>query len=220
MNNSIGFKATNKDFKCKDIQFSLNKKYIHQGKISLCNSGFHFCKKLTDVLEYYTLEDRFFIIRYNSENYSTDGNKSVTDEIEFLEEITEENLFNIMGKYNCDNDDFLLFSIRKNYSLELVKFLVEKGANVQADDNYTLIYAFYNGNLEVIKFLVEKGANIQADDNYALRYASYNGNLEVVKYLVEKGADVQAKNNCALIWASRNKHLEVVNFLVEKGAIY
>ena len=45
-------------------------------------------------------------------------------------------------------------------------------------------------NVETIKYLVEKGADVYADNNYAVRMASQNGHLEVVKYLVEKGAQI------------------------------
>ncbi|BCS82768.1 putative ankyrin repeat protein [Cotonvirus japonicus] len=74
------------------------------------------------------------------------------------------------------------------------------------------------GHLEVVKFLVERGADIQECNNCAVQWASRKGHLEVVKLLVEKGADIQECNNCAVQWASRRGHLEVVKFLVDKGA--
>ena len=39
------------------------------------------------------------------------------------------------------------------------------------------------GHLEVVKYLVENGANIHGRDDLAIRWASENGHLEVVKYL-------------------------------------
>jgi ankyrin repeat protein len=41
-----------------------------------------------------------------------------------------------------------------------------------------------------LNYLIEHGADIQANNNYAVRWASVNGHLEVVKYLVEHGAIV------------------------------
>ncbi|BCS82912.1 putative ankyrin repeat protein [Cotonvirus japonicus] len=73
-------------------------------------------------------------------------------------------------------------------------------------------------HLDVVKFLVEQGTNIQAKDNCAIRLASENGHCNVIKFLVERGADIQANDNHAVRWASRNGHLEVVKFLVENGA--
>ena len=46
------------------------------------------------------------------------------------------------------------------------------------------------GHLEVVKFLVEKRANIQADNNYAVKCASMYGHLEVVKFLIANGAEL------------------------------
>ena len=43
--------------------------------------------------------------------------------------------------------------------------------------------------MEVVKCLVEKGAEVNMKDNYdetALHYATDNGHLEVVKYLLVK----------------------------------
>jgi ankyrin repeat protein len=42
--------------------------------------------------------------------------------------------------------------------------------------------------LEVVKLLIENGADVSAEDNEALRWASYFGYLEVAKLLIENGA--------------------------------
>jgi len=120
-------------------------------------------------------------------------------------------------KFNLDiNSTFRWAS--SNGHLEVVKFLVEKGADIHADDNYAFCWASKNGHLEVVKFLVEKGADIHANNNVALRLASMNAQLEIIKFLVEKGVDIHADNEYALRFASYNGHLEVVKLLVEKGA--
>ena len=97
----------------------------------------------------------------------------------------------------------MLFTACELRHLDVVKYLVEKGADIHAANDYALRYASFNGHLDVVKYLVEKGANIHAVDDYALRYAADNGRLDVVKYLVEKGA--------------RNGHLDVVEYL--KGIV-
>jgi hypothetical protein len=42
----------------------------------------------------------------------------------------------------------------------------------------------------IVKYLVDKGANIHDFDDYALLWSAANGHLEIVEYLVEKGANV------------------------------
>ncbi|CAK9253192.1 unnamed protein product, partial [Sphagnum jensenii] len=48
------------------------------------------------------------------------------------------------------------------------------------------------GHLDVVKYLVEKGADVKAANKYGytpLHWAASSGKLDIVKYLVEKGAD-------------------------------
>ncbi|KAJ7830078.1 ankyrin repeat-containing domain protein [Mycena olivaceomarginata] len=56
-----------------------------------------------------------------------------------------------------------------------------------------LHYASLNGHIEVVEFLLERGANFNATDkanNTALHNASARGRTDVVKLLVEHGVDV------------------------------
>lgn len=97
-------------------------------------------------------------------------------------------------------------------NLDIVKYLVENGASI---DNKNLLYsAIGGGNLEIVKYLVEKGANI--NDPHLLSYAVECDNFEIVKYLVDKGANVN--NSSTLSNAVLNNNLEIVKYLVEKGA--
>jgi hypothetical protein len=92
----------------------------------------------------------------------------------------------------------------------VVKFLVEKGADIHADHELSLIWASAEGHLEIVKFLLEKGAVIDS----AIEFACFGCHLELVKFLVEKGANV----NFGLRNARFTKHFEIARFLVQKGA--
>jgi ankyrin repeat protein len=59
--------------------------------------------------------------------------------------------------------------------------------NKQSQLNYDLINASKLGDLVNVKSLIEKGADIHANEDYALQVASEFGHLEVVKFLAEKG---------------------------------
>ena len=54
--------------------------------------------------------------------------------------------------------------------------------------NEELLWASENGHLEIVKLLIENGADVSAKDNEAFRMASENGYLEIVRLLIENGA--------------------------------
>ncbi|KAF8832890.1 hypothetical protein HHX47_DHR1001693 [Lentinula edodes] len=78
-------------------------------------------------------------------------------------------------------------------NLDIVKFLVENGANVNAhggDCGNALQTAICWGKVDIMKFLVENGANVNAcggEHGNALQAAVYLGRADIVKYLVEQG---------------------------------
>ena len=112
-------------------------------------------------------------------------------------------------------------------SLEEIKELLKKGADVNVSDKYgdtALMVAAINGQLEVVKCLVEGGADLEAKDgdgDTALLGAAIKGKLDVVKYLAECGAELDVKDKygiTALMRAVSWEQLDVVKCLVELGA--
>ena len=64
-----------------------------------------------------------------------------------------------------------------------------------------LMFASLNGHTDIVKLLIEKGANIDAGINLenetALMFSSKNGHIDVVKTLLEKGADVKIRDSAS-----------------------
>ena len=81
--------------------------------------------------------------------------------------------------------------------------------------NTTLMRASNYGYLEVVKLLLEHGADVHAHEDEALKWASMNGHTEVVKLLLEHGADVHACEDEALKSASVRGYVEIVKLLRE-----
>lgn len=117
----------------------------------------------------------------------------------------------------------------KSGHLDVVQFLVENGADVNAISlneflETPLHMAVSSGRLDVVRFLVERGAHVDSLDGVLmtpLHWAAGGCNLEVVRFLVEKGANVNARNMYGatpLHWAAANGCLDVVRFLLEVGA--
>ena len=77
--------------KCKNITYEVGKTYTYKGKIEMCSSGFHFCLKPKDVLQYYTYRKDLVIFEIEVEdgNYLTEGNKSVTNSFKVIRKVTK-----------------------------------------------------------------------------------------------------------------------------------
>ena len=89
-------------------------------------------------------------------------------------------------------DNYAVQSACERGYLELVKVLVENGANIH---NKALRKACENGNLHIVQFLVEKGVDIHAQQDLALREAAKRNHFQLVEFLLQSGADVHAKND-------------------------
>ena len=73
------------------------------------------------------------------------------------------------------------------------------------DLNEVLMWASKNGELNTVKYCLDNGADVHAEDDEALSWASDNGHTEVVKLLKEAMkekvlevtmADLEKKYNC------------------------
>jgi hypothetical protein len=82
------------------------------------------------------------------------------------------------------------------------------------------------GNLDVVKMLVENGADVDAQDVHGATplfcALSFNGNEDVVAYLIQKGADInhaiKFKDRSVLKVAIKNANLAYARMLCEAGA--
>lgn len=100
-------------------------------------------------------------------------------------------------KHTYDED-----GVKCEPNIEIIKFLIKKGADVNAK-NYTnsspLHYAvaLKNKGTEIIKLLIDKGADVNAKNCYGdtpLHRAVFRS-FENAKILIDNGADVNAKDN-------------------------
>jgi len=94
-----------------------------------------------------------------------------------------------------DNPD-----VSKNVDASKIKYLIERGADVEAKDNNgntPLHLAVWSNHIETAKLLIERGADLEAKNKYGqtpLDWASYKDNIELAKLLLDAGADVEAKD--------------------------
>ena len=108
----------------------------------------------------------------------------------------------------------------------------------EPEDFTLLHYACWHGEVEIVKKLIEKGANINAtnfDNRTPLHIAAQYGCLDVVKILVEHGANLKVKLNTGNININQNfggsdkmtpmevadcyHHEDIADYLMEKVAV-
>lgn len=126
-------------------------------------------------------------------------------------------------------------------NVETVRFLLDRGVNVNATDRYlgpALVEAASredmrhadreisrdNAQLSVVTLLLERGADPNAPGwgmRTALMSASTEGKVKIAQLLLEKGADVNAKSQdgkTAFSCAVEKGHVEIVRLLADHGA--
>nr|WP_255424128.1 ankyrin repeat domain-containing protein [Wolbachia endosymbiont of Pentalonia nigronervosa] len=128
--------------------------------------------------------------------------------------------------------DTNIINAAANGYIEVVKYLIKQGADVNAQDKdgkTALHYAAANGHVDAVKCLIEQGVEVNAAESKnrrtALHYAVANGSLELLRYLLEnlleKGSDVDVKDKheiSPLRYAVAKGNVKVVRILLEYGA--
>ncbi|KAJ7658333.1 hypothetical protein DFH06DRAFT_1472942 [Mycena polygramma] len=108
--------------------------------------------------------------------------------------------------------------------MDVIRILVEKGADVNAASGSALQSAALRNHMEIVCFLLQHGANVNAaggEYGSALLCAVREGHADIVRVLLEKGADVNAvdcEGDSALQVAAWGDHVDVVCVLLDKGA--
>lgn len=94
-----------------------------------------------------------------------------------------------------------------------IDFFIERASKEGL--NYALEWTSYWGKVDLVKKVLDKDADINANKSIALQMSCENGHIDVVKFLLEKGANINANNGAPLFNAVSNNHIDIVKFLLE-----
>ena len=119
----------------------------------------------------------------------------------------------------------LMYAI-KNYKIDIAKYLIEKGANVNAKDvkerrplHYVSIdYDRYNKQIGLAEALIKAGANVNAKDKKGNTPLHYVENVLLAEILIEARAKVNAKNKKDNTPLHYVKTKELAEALIKAGA--
>lgn len=94
--------------------------------------------------------------------------------------------------------------------LNIVKFLFDKGADVNSQEGTAIKTAAQNGHFYIVEFLIKNGANVGLD--VALGQACRRGHLDIVKILLKNGVKY---SKLILQIAVTGGYFDIVKFLVD-----
>lgn len=127
----FAYKGFEEDLTCRGFQYEIGKTYTMVGSPEICKRGFHFCRKLIDVLGYYPtaiLLDNYLYAPYDDylnlyPRHILSGNrycivevigeidcdyrydsKGVTNQIKIVRELTKEEFAAITNKERIERD--------------------------------------------------------------------------------------------------------------------
>jgi ankyrin repeat protein len=104
------------------------------------------------------------------------------------------------------------------------RFLLDQGADVNADGGAALMIAAQNGHDAMVDTLLKHGANVNANigqGRTALMAAASGGHSAIMQTLLQHGAVVDAQDEngwTALTWAARDSGQACVRLLLDRGA--
>lgn len=108
------------------------------------------------------------------------------------------------------NNSLCLFTACENLNFNVLKLLIEKGANI---NNGIFIFACKQGLTKLVKFLIEKNCIVTND---ALIHS--NTNYDIIKILIGKGLDVNYSDGECLIQAVEFCNYDTIDLLLKNGA--
>jgi ankyrin repeat protein len=134
----------------------------------------------------------------------------------------------------------IMAAAKRNGNADLVRLLLEKGADVKTPGDTTLIPAAQSGDLEIMRLLIKNGANVNSISprlgETPLHYAAASGNVSAVRLLLAKGANPNAalrnvtavrggstmdsglSKQTPLMWAAPTGSPELIRALIDGGA--
>ena len=100
---------------------------------------------------------------------------------------------------------------------EMVRLLLDNGADASVHANAALLLACQRGSSEIAALLLDKGADVHADCDSPMVWAAMRGDLDLARLLLSRGGRVDTMRGCALRLATKHGHALMVELLLDAG---
>lgn len=127
----------------------------------------------------------------------------------------------LLIEYGADvqyGEDFALRSAIDEHHRKVVKLLLDNGADIHTHNEYPLIQACRNNDRKIVRLLLDYHADVHVDNEDPLCLASESGHTEIVEMLLKAGANIHIDDDRPLRVASKNGYIDTVRLLLRKGA--
>ena len=86
----VAYKGFDKNMQCRGFQYEVGKTYKHEGRVMVCDAGFHSCEHPLDVFNYYNPADsRFAVVKASGKiSRHKDDSKVASKSISIVAEIS------------------------------------------------------------------------------------------------------------------------------------
>ncbi|MDD4083272.1 MAG: ankyrin repeat domain-containing protein [Sphaerochaetaceae bacterium] len=108
--------------------------------------------------------------------------------------------------------DKVILSEREEINLEVIKRLIDEGADPNISDSYPLRWAAEKGYTDIVKLLIPF-SDSKINCNHALRSAAKNGHIDIVKLLIPV-SDPKENGSYVLRCAAEYGHVDIVKLLI------
>ena len=136
-------------------------------------------------------------------NYDVSVSANSTNSLEMNENDPVIVMNNISHNIDCE----------RNINKIIQKF-ISKGGNI--DD--ILNTSSRLGNIDVVKIMIDYGADVNSCNNDALLWSVLNKNNDITKLLVNNGSNVNACSGLAFLWVIQNNDINMIKYFLQNGA--
>ena len=124
---------------------------------------------------------------------------------------------------NSRGDNALVFALKFNNNLDIIKTLIEHGIDKQYTDDYNTNYLHYAakaGSIEVYEYLLsilpEEEHKKTIDNESVIHFASSSGDLGFFKHIINRGFDVNEKDKYGRSVLHYFKSVAILEFLLNE----
>lgn len=118
------------------------------------------------------------------------------------------------------DDCNFIFGVAATYGhIDMVKYLLSQGADVNIGNGEAIRNSAECGNCEMVTLLLDNGADIHSYGDYPIRIAVSNEDMDMIKLLASYGANIHGFADEALYEAARKGRTDVIKCLKDSSKL-